>query len=124
MGNQPWPQFQNGIRERSIAHTFSHYSTVSMSDLEFDLESDHVVKINRFQILSTCDFDENGFKSRHIDYLYFRGFTSDDNLSRSVLSEQGRSVGVNKATTVIKNKVKYKIILILKSLNISSYLSI
>ena len=21
MGNHPWPQFQNGIRERSISHT-------------------------------------------------------------------------------------------------------
>ena len=23
MGNQPWPQFQNGIRERSISSSFS-----------------------------------------------------------------------------------------------------
>ena len=24
MGNQPWPQFQNGIRERSIDHDLPH----------------------------------------------------------------------------------------------------
>ena len=32
----------------SVAHTFSHYSTIS--DLELSLESDHMVKINKSQI--------------------------------------------------------------------------
>ena len=25
MGNQPWPQFQNGIRERSISKVIGHF---------------------------------------------------------------------------------------------------
>ena len=29
MGNQPWPQFQNGIRERSITLTFHHLSVIN-----------------------------------------------------------------------------------------------
>ena len=43
----------------SVAHTFNHCFT--MSDLKSNLQSDHAVKINRSQILSSCDFDENLF---------------------------------------------------------------
>ena len=35
MGNQPWPQFQNGIRERSIAQLLSHLQSVSWILAEF-----------------------------------------------------------------------------------------
>ena len=31
MGNQPWPQFQNGIRERSIAEKECHRNYVLIS---------------------------------------------------------------------------------------------
>ena len=31
MGNQPWPQFQNGIRERSIAHDCDLYRLTAFS---------------------------------------------------------------------------------------------
>ena len=44
----------------SIAHTSSHYSTMSMSDHEPDLESDHIVKID-LKSSEHMTFDENLF---------------------------------------------------------------
>ena len=44
MGNQPWPQFQNGIQDRSISNFFSaQFNDITEADPE--LTSKHIVNM-------------------------------------------------------------------------------
>ena len=47
MGNQPWPQFQSGIRERSKPHKAPKITTLPDDTLDlFDIFTNIVTKLN------------------------------------------------------------------------------
>ena len=79
-----------------------------MSDLEPDLESDHVVyKINISQIFCMINmtFDENLSERHHIYKLSFKGLISDDKQL-----QQESIKPISKTTTVIKGTINLELV--------------